>query len=154
VLYEVTKPSKLYLVDVWHLHYGETFPDWGYYTASGKLTTAGALSAAKLRAAQMNGTAEVVIETSAKWLASMPPHSLDWAYIDSLHNYSGTYAELEALLRVLKPSGVIMGDDCYLDPLHKHHGVFRAVRDHAARGALEVIWMDGANQWAMRRRTS
>ncbi len=154
ILYEVTKPSKFYLVDVWHKLYRETYPDWGKYTAGGTLTTASALDAVRARAEKMNGAAEIVIENSVTWLTSMPPHSLDWAYIDSSHSYAGTYAEIEALLRVLKPAGVIMGDDCFTDPLHKHHGVFRAVRDHAARGALEVIWLDGANQWAMRRRSS
>jgi hypothetical protein len=154
IIYDITKPSKMYLVDAWHTLYGEKFPNWGAYTANGELSTETALKAVRLRAEKMGGVGEIVISTTTNWLAKMPAHSLDWAYIDSSHAYRHTYDEIEALLCVLKPSGVILGDDCYIDPLHRHHGVFRAIRDHAVRGALEIIWMDGAGQWAMRRRTS
>lgn len=153
-LYEVTKPSKLYLVDVWHTQFGELFPDWGPYTAKGKLSTASALKAATLRAENMGESAEIVLNSSHKWLATMPPYALDWAYIDSSHGYDGTFKEIDALLTVLKPDGIILGDDCQINPLHRHHGVFRAIRDHAAKGALEVIYMDNYTQWAMRRRSS
>jgi SAM-dependent methyltransferase len=151
VLFEVARPAKLYLVDVWHEVFGETYPDWGQYTANGTLTTEAALAAVRFRAAQMAGAAEIVVASSLSWLSTLAPDTLDWAYLDTTHAYPGTMQELPAIARVLKPGGLILGDDCQINPDHPHHGVFRAVRDFTRRGEFEIIHMDHAKQWAMRR---
>lgn len=151
VIHEVTRPSKIYLVDVWHTVYGDRFPKWGKYTACGELTTEAALAAVHHRARQMDGKAEVVVESCLTWLAKLPESSLDWAYLDTSHKYETTMDELPAIARVLKPGGVILGDDCQIDPEHKHHGVFRAVRDFVQTNDFEIIWLDGAHQFAIRR---
>ncbi len=150
-IYEALRPRRFFLVDLWHMKYGETFPDWGAYTARGKLRTEAALAAVRLRGSRMEGAAEIVVDDSVQWLSSLSPGSLDWVYVDTTHKYEKTMAELHAAARAIVSDGVILGDDCQIDPAHPHHGVFRAVRDFSRSSEFEIIWMDAAAQWAMRR---
>lgn len=150
-IYMALQPSKLYLVDPWHTRFGTHYPNWGKYTAEGTLRTEAALAATSLRAGAMNGVAELIVESALDWLESMPEKSLDWVYLDTTHSYDDTLAELRAIARALADDGIIMGDDCQIDPAHRHHGLFRAVQDFAHLGEFEIIWMDGNRQWAMRR---
>ncbi len=153
VLFEETSPSKFFLVDVWHTKYGEFYPSWGEYTDFGKLTTEAALSNVRGIVEGMKGTAEIVISPSIEWLSSLPTASLDWVYLDTTHSYEDTLAELTELSRVMRPSGLILGDDCQINPNLKHHAVFRAVRDFCSKGSHEIIYMDRLTQWAIRQHT-
>lgn len=54
---------------------------------------------------------EIVKMSSTDWLISLPPHSLDWVYIDTDHEYSNTAKELSASLRAVKIGGFIAGHD-------------------------------------------
>lgn len=151
ILYKATSPKKLYLVDGWRRIYGNEFPNWGAYTDYGRLGTEAALLLVHARAKHMGGDVEIVEETSTTWLKRQPRHSLDWAYLDTSHSYENTLHELVLLDEALKPHGVILGDDCRTDPTHRHHGVFRAVRDFCRNGRFEIVHMDTHAQWAIRR---
>ena len=50
--------------------------------------------------------------TSDEWFDSKP-EKLDWIYVDGDHSYEGCLRDLENSLKVVKPGGMIMGDDYY-----------------------------------------
>lgn len=147
---QITKPAKFYMVDPWWKLFGERFQDWGEYTANGQLETQAAYEAAVLRASRWP-SCEIVVERSTAWLESLDDGHLDWAYVDSTHQYKDTLAELRLIARKLKPDGVVMGDDCWSRRDARHYGVFRAVRDFCRECGFEVIQMDTAGQWAARK---
>lgn len=62
---------------------------------------------------------------------------VDWVYIDGLHTYEGCLADLRGALEILKPTGVIYGDDFGNKP-----GVTQAVK---AFGMSYTIF--GVNQY-------
>lgn len=150
LLMQVAAPTKFYAVDPRHLAFGETFPDWGVYTANGKLETGAALAAARRRLERFP-QAEIVVEKSLDFLAKLDDGSLDWAYIDSTHTYDGTLSELIALAPKLSGDGVLLGDDCWCRRDNRHYGVFRAVRDFCKSSGFEIMLMDHAGQWCARR---
>jgi predicted O-methyltransferase YrrM len=154
VLYAATAPKKLYLVDGWRKLYGDKFPNWGAYTDYGRLSTDVALQLVRARAQHLGGDVEIVEETSTTWLERQPQLSLDWAYLDTSHAYESTLQELALLDAALKPNGIVLGDDCRIDPKHRHHGVFMAVRDFCKERPYEIIHMDAHGQWAIRRDAS
>ena len=150
MMLEVTKPLKFYAVDPWWVSFGENFPNWGDYSAGGTLETRAAYEAAKHRTARFKG-AEVVPSTGLDWINSLEANALDWAYIDSTHQYDPTLAELLAISEKLAPDGVLLGDDCWPRRDNKHYGVYRAVRDFCRMRNFELISLDGAGQWAARK---
>jgi hypothetical protein len=152
VLYAHAEPVKLYLVDGWEQIWLDRYPDWGQYNDGGRVTPAIAKLAAEQRAAEMDGRAELVTSRTVDWLKSLPADSLDWVYADSSHMYGDTLEELRAVSGVLRPDGVVLGDDSQIDRAHRHHGVFRAVRDFCSEAPFEIIYLDLAKQWAIRRR--
>jgi len=44
-------------------------------------------------------------------LTRMPDEHLDWAYLDTTHQYDQTATELQLLKQKVKPGGIIAGDD-------------------------------------------
>ena len=146
------KPVALHLVDPWALAYGERYPDWGAYTDGGRLTTAAAQEAAESRAeaARPACDAQVHVTTSTAWLESIDDHALDWAYVDSTHEYEETREELDLLASKIQPNGLVLGDDWQPNPDHPHHGVFRAVHGAIREGLFDVIRVDEHMQWALR----
>ena len=146
------EPTVLHLVDPWALVYGERYPDWGAYTDGGRLTTAAAQEAAEARAqaAQPACEAQVHVTTSIAWLESIDDRALDWAYVDSTHEYEDTREELDLLATKIRPNGLVLGDDWQPDPDHPHHGVFRAVHDVVRSGLFDLVRVDEHMQWALR----
>jgi len=55
-------------------------------------------------------------------------------------------------LRVLKPAGLLMGDDWIEDPTQVNHGVCRAVSEQLRGGAWRLVAKDGFGQWCIERR--
>jgi SAM-dependent methyltransferase len=152
VIVDSVHPSVLHLVDPWWLKYGETYPDWGAYTAGGTLPTrvAHAAAEARARAAAPGCDVRIHVSTSVDWLESLEDDSLDWAYVDSTHYYRDTLAELDLLARKLRPDGIVLGDDWRPNPGDPHHGVFRAVHEQVRAGVWDVLRVDEHVQWAIR----
>jgi hypothetical protein len=146
LLIQETQPSTFYMVDPWWKLFGDKFPDYGPFSAYGELETKVAWRAACARA----GAGKVIVDYAVNWLRTLD-HHLDWAYLDSSHVYDKTLAELIELDRRLAPDGVILGDDGWASPEYGHYGVFRAVRDFCRLRFYEVINLDNAGQWAIRR---
>jgi hypothetical protein len=97
---------------------------------------------------------ELVIDMDLAFLKRLEDGALDWAYVDTTHQYEHTKAELDLLQRKVKLGGVIAGDDWQLDPYHRHHGVCRAVREFVAVRPFELFYTsDSDMQWAIRSTT-
>lgn len=56
-----------------------------------------------------------VCGNSLAYVGSVPDHSLDILFLDSLHTYEHTMAEWRAFARKVKPGGIAFFDDIHLD---------------------------------------
>ncbi|PKQ13726.1 MAG: hypothetical protein CVT70_01860 [Alphaproteobacteria bacterium HGW-Alphaproteobacteria-1] len=147
---EIAQPRKLYLFDTWRLS-GETF-GWGReYTCFGKLETAVARRETELRVSLFPDVDSVIIEGFSPACADQIEEALDWAYLDTTHQYRETLLELEHLEQMIAPGGLILGDDWAPDPNSPHHIAYRAVHDFVGRGHWETIKAGPGHQWALRR---
>lgn len=51
----------------------------------------------------------------------------------------------------MKASGIIAGDDWNPNHQHKHHGVYKAVKDFVDKERYKMIYKSAANnQWAIK----
>lgn len=58
---------------------------------------------------------------------------VDWVYVDALHSYEGCLADLHNSLKILKPNGIIFGDDYGNKP-----GVVQAVNKFIEQTGLTL----------------
>lgn len=133
------KPSKLYLVDPWDTFHGEFFRFKTPYTMDGKLPTAVCEAEVRKIAARHPGVVEVRKDYSTSFFEQFPDEHFDWVYLDATHYYEGVMADLRAIWPKLKKTGILFGDDYFSNPEIKHHGVWQAVNDFAARRKLRLI---------------
>lgn len=151
-----TSPDQLYLVDPWsfsafaanltgeelqeHIKKysvltGSTDPkDFDRYYDS--------VYQAVVRRFQNNKNVRVCRSTSADWFDTFD-QKLDWIYIDGDHTYTGCLYDLTNCLKVMKPKGIIFGDD-YGNKVE----VKRAVDDFISSRGLELK-IYGKNQFAI-----
>ena len=96
---EVARPRRLYLVDGWWELHGESFPrEWGEYSGWGSASTRDAYMATRRVVAEhasASTVCEIHVGDDLEFLAGLPDAHLDWAYLDSSHQYEHTVAELE-----------------------------------------------------------
>jgi hypothetical protein len=148
MLLDVTEASQLHLVDPWYFF----APTWHW--GDGNRSSIDALVAILLDFKPEIETSRVLVHVAddRRVLEQFSDHSLDWAYIDSSHQYQHTIEELDILVDKITPEGVIAGDDWRRDPTHRHHGVCKAVMERVATGTFELLAVDEpACQWAIRR---
>jgi len=152
-LLAVTRPRILHLVDPWWTVFGETYPNWGGYTDNGHLETRVAHEAACIRSDASRGDAEVRVHVNSAnaWLESLPDAHLDWAYLDTTHTYEDTISELTLLARKVKPAGLILGDDYWIEPGNVHYGVIQAVHAFLRQEPYQLVRADRNQQFALRR---
>ncbi len=136
VLLKNTQPKLLYLIDPWYQYEAH----WGW--ASGDKSTINALRSIlkRFKGEIESGLVKLYVDSDIDILKRFQKNSLDWAYIDSSHEYQHTVAELELLCKKIKKGGVISGDDWYPDSSHKHHGVYKAVQEFIDLGKVELIY--------------
>ena len=65
---------------------------------------------------------EIHVGDDLEFLAGLPDAHLDWAYLDSSHQYEHTVAELELLDAKVAADGRILGHDWIEDPERHNHG--------------------------------
>jgi len=112
VLLRLTRPEKLYLIDPWA--YRE---EAGYERAmyGGKSDGQDGMDAiyrsVSERFQRRDGKVVVLRAGSVDAAGQLAADSLDWVYIDGDHMYEAVKADLEAFHRVVRPGGVIAGDD-------------------------------------------
>jgi hypothetical protein len=147
VLLESLAPERLYLIDPWYLQ-GKQWP-W----ARGNRRTVDALGGILRELEHELAVGKVVlqIDDDLAALTRMPDAHLDWAYLDTTHQYDHTAKELQLLTRKVKAGGIIAGDDWCPDPLHMHHGVYKAVREFVDGKAGTLVHADETSlQWILR----
>jgi len=49
--------------------------------------------------------------TSQEFFRFFPERSVDWVYVDGLHTYEGCLADLHGAWKIIRPGGVLLGDD-------------------------------------------
>ncbi len=135
---DIVKPRKLYLIDPWTT-IGEFFGWGGDYTANDTLPTSVARDEARLRSALFPETETVIVEGMFPACADALEEPLDWIYLDASHKYEPTLAELRAIVKFLKPGGLILGDDWSADPYHVHHGVMRACHTFLRETSFDIV---------------
>lgn len=69
--------------------------------------------------------------TSTEWFNSYNGEKLDWIYIDGDHSYTGVINDLNNCLKVMKPDGLIFGDDYKWNSKDDKGGVKKAVSEFA-----------------------
>jgi len=146
-----TNAKKLYLVDPWFYHKGGHW-DWG----NGNRSTVDALIKI-LRAFKKeieDGRIIIQVGWDTQVLTTFPDQYFDWVYVDTSHTYEQTKKELQILTRKVKGNGVIAGDDWWPDPNHRHHGVYKAVREFEASTNYRIIYphnpdLSNDQQWAI-----
>jgi len=150
----VVRPRRLHLVDSWWLQLGEYYPNWGAYTDFGRLRTREAYDRARQIAAAHAEphVCQFHVADDVECLATFPDCYFDWVYLDTSHEYERTRRELSAIARVLKPAGLLMGDDWIEDPSNVHHGVCRAVTELCETEGWQLVARDIFSQWCIQRR--
>lgn len=144
VLLDATQAKELHLIDPWY------FLDSHWTWAGDNTSTIDALC----KVLQENKSyieqkrISVHVQDDLKALVNFPDGYFDWVYIDSSHNYEHTKSELELLRFKVKKSGIICGDDWCPDPNHRHHGVYKAVKEFIKTYEYRLIYADEDNrQW-------
>jgi predicted O-methyltransferase YrrM len=131
-------PRKLYLVDPWeHLDHQDRARAG---TRSQEQMDEICDSVAGRFAKEIDGgRVELIRARSEHAWDRFAAGELDWVWLDGDHTYEAVRSDLEALARIVKPGGFIIGDDYMLG--WWGDGVIRAVGEFSAEGArsLEVI---------------
>ncbi len=94
---------------------------------------------------------EICRMTSDMWFEQFNDELLDWIYIDGDHSYEGCLRDLENALQVVKPGGLILGDD-YGWPNSKWSkpGVTKAVNEFINKNNLTKMLRHGMTQYEIR----
>jgi hypothetical protein len=150
LLIDVLKPTKIYLVDPW-TKLGEYFYIKGAYGNRGKMPTRVARREVELRTARFANVDIKFVEGYFLEEIGSITEKLDWIYIDATHKYEAVVKDLQAASTLLKPDGVILGDDWAPSPWVVHHGVFRAAQEFCRMTDYQVIGAGQGAQFCLRR---
>lgn len=141
-IHAITAPAKLHLIDAWNYPPQPDCHEPGLARVRAHFATE-----------ITEGRVEIHRGLSAEMLALLPDGCLDWIYIDAGHDYENVRSDLAACLRVVKPGGIIAGDDYvrYETPLFRY-GVIEAVNAFANEVGAEFLYltMDYDTNFALR----
>jgi SAM-dependent methyltransferase len=116
-LLHLTKPKKLYLVDLWSENDGPRWDNGAEITFPVHLIHKQYRDTIKsyeeLVRAKFEGTPNIQLCKADffAWMNDMPDDSLDWIYLDGTHMYDDTLKELEGAHRIVRSGGIIAGHD-------------------------------------------
>lgn len=146
-----TRPRTLYLVDPWTGTVQSGDSDGNNVRA---VFLPGALVDVR-RKFVSHEEVEVVRSTSEAFFSTLEDGSLDAVYLDAVHTYEGTMADLCAAARVVRPGGVIMGHDYEMNPrkalFQYNFGVKKAVDEFCRERGLSLCAkaLDGCVSFAI-----
>lgn len=141
-IFQICRPIKLYLIDAWE---GERFAH-GYEEV---------MSSFKNQI--KDGQVEICRGYSTDQLDKLQSEELDWAYIDTVHDYETTYQELILCSQKVKREGYICGHDYTKYNTHSRldYGVYDAVNRFAVEFEYEFLYLtmesDGLHSFCLRK---
>lgn len=140
-------PRKLFLVDPWY----RLSAEWGWVRTENPSTFDAFINIMLDFKKEINeGVVIPVPDFSANFLKCAPLGCFDFVYIDSSHSYEDTLQEISLSIPLLKPGGLILGDDWHDDPSHRHFGVAKAVNKYIDSGELKQVFKPQYMQWGLR----
>ncbi len=143
-----TKAARLHLIDPWYLLTAR----WNWATGNKSTVNAVRKILKKLRKEIENHKVIIHIGDDRDILKTFPNNYFDWVYLDSSHHYQHTIDELAILKDKVKDSGIIVGDDWNPNPEHRHHGVYKAVKDFVLINEYSILYSNEQNkQWAIKK---
>jgi SAM-dependent methyltransferase len=142
-----TRPRQLYLIDPWAYRQESTYKHamYGDRTPGEQERLDGIYESVLNRFSAEIESGQVVVRRlrSTDAAADLEDDSLDWVYIDGDHTYEAVKSDLQTYLRVVKPGGVLAGDD-YGQAGWWGNGVTRAVDEFAASGRCGDLTVIGS----------
>jgi hypothetical protein len=134
------RPSRLYLIDPWEYRDDPTYAHamFGDRTPGGQQRMDAIHDAVRERFARDIDAGRVVMRRARSVEAARDLEPLDWVYIDGDHTYEAVLADLAAYYPLVKPGGVVAGDDYGMVGWWED-GVRRAVDRFAAEHACELL---------------
>ncbi len=129
-----SKPKLLYLIDPW-AHRDDPSYERAWY--GGRVTGQAGMDAIyqsvleRFEKQARRGQVVILRKSSVEAAESLADRPLDWVYIDGDHTYEAVKADLEAFRRVIRPGGVIAGDDYGVEGWWSN-GVTKAVDEFAS----------------------
>jgi hypothetical protein len=137
-----SKPKLLYLIDPW-AHRDDPGYEGAWY--GGRVAGQAGMDAIhrsvqeRFEKQVRRGQVVILRKSSLEAAASLADQPLDWVYIDGDHTYEAVKADLEAFRRVVRPGGVIAGDDYGVEGWWSD-GVTKAVDEFAATAGQPEIF--------------
>ena len=125
----VARPRHLHLVDPWRFFQDARYAQAVYGGQAGSQDVMDARFEAvreRFRGEVASGHVQIHRSTCEEFGAGYRGDALDFAYIDGDHSYEGVSADLRTLLPLIRPGGIVAGDD-YGVPGWWDQGVTRAV---------------------------
>ena len=133
-LFQITKPSKIYLVDTWMNDYPYTFKmDPSLWNGPNK-SIVESIFTEELG----NGKVSIYHGYTNAFLNTLEDDYLDWIYIDADHRYDGARADFRKAYDKVKPNGTIAGHDFMVHPMAWKSGVVRALTEMIQEGKLTM----------------
>jgi SAM-dependent methyltransferase len=142
-LLEKVKPGRLHLIDPWAFR-GDYAGAW---YGGAEATSQEDMDAIHGDVVERFAGRPVVVHRRPSDEVELD--GLDWAYIDGDHTYPAVAADLANYGRMLRPGGILCGDD-YGNPGWWEDGVTRAVDEFVERENYAVELMSGG-QFALRK---
>jgi SAM-dependent methyltransferase len=140
-------PRALYLIDPWEHRDESTYEQamFGGPGSDGRAEMQAVYDSVLSRFGAEIQQGRVIVRRSRSVDAAIEfaDGELDWAYIDGDHTYEAVKADLEAYYRVLRPGGLLAGDD-YGIPGWWADGVTRAVDEFAASARTSAPMIIGS----------
>jgi len=130
-LYQIAKPSKFYLCDIWDEKNIPRNLDSSIWRDDNQKIVQ------RIFEEEIStGIVELHTEYGGNFLASLPNDSLDWVYLDANHNYDAISIEINIAIDKVKYGGFIAGHDYCTQPTAWKSGVIRAVNEQIQNGNI------------------
>ncbi len=136
------RPRRLYLIDPWEYREDPRYAHamFGDRTPGGQQKMDAIHDAVVRRFGSQIESGTVVVTRARSTEAARNLEQLDWVYIDGDHTYEGVRGDLEAYYALVKPGGLVAGDDYGMVGWWED-GVKRAVDEFVAAHGCELTVM-------------
>lgn len=143
LMLSIAAPSRLYLIDPWLYQPSLGYEIYGGAIAKSQEDMDGICQAVREKFAGDSRVTIIRKKCGDVCGTDIPDGSLDWAYVDGIHEYEPVLADLCFAARKCKPDGIICGDDYgVLFGAQTTPAVTRAVAEFLAENPeRELAWV-------------